>query len=167
MTEIVYSDERAILTDEMKGLFRRAADEALGREFGEELEALGLAMPGIDVEIAVSIVDDEGIRALNRDYRGKDKVTDVLSFPQYENREDMLRDMARRDEKSALLMGDVVICHEQALRQAEEYGTGEKREILYLFVHSIMHLLGYDHIDEEERRTMRAKEEAVLSAIGD
>ena len=70
------------------------------------------------------------------------------------------------DDEAETLIGDVVICFEQAERQAEEYGTGLTREMLYLFVHSVMHLFGYDHMDEEEKAVMRTREEEVLSAIG-
>lgn len=115
-------------------------------------------------EIGVTVVDDSEILELNREYREKDSVTDVLSFPQFDGHEELLEDLL--DDEAETLIGDVVICFEQAERQAKEYGTGLTREMLYLFVHSVMHLFGYDHMDEEEKAVMRTREEEVLSAIG-
>ena len=88
----------------------------------------------------------------------------MLSFPQFAGHDELLDDLA--DDDTATLIGDVVICFEQAAKQAEEYGTGLTREMLYLFVHSMMHLFGYDHMEEDEKKVMRAREEEVLSAIG-
>ena len=70
------------------------------------------------------------------------------------------------NDEASTLIGDVVICYEQAERQADEYDTGITREILYLFVHSVMHLFGYDHMEEDEKAVMRKREEEVLAAIG-
>lgn len=89
-----------------------------------------------------------------------DHVTDVLSFPQYENAEEM------RKVKGVICLGDVVICPEQALLQAEEFGHSGERELVYLFVHSVFHLLGYDHMEEESKSEMRAQEEKIMSQIG-
>ena len=158
--QIIFNDEFDKLTPEMWNLMDRAADIALATEFGE-LEGIELAN---EPELGVTVVDDSGILELNREYREKDSVTDVLSFPQFEGHDDLLGDLL--DDEAETLIGDVVICFEQAERQAEEYGTGLTREILYLFVHSVMHLFGYDHMDEEEKAVMRAREEEVLSAIG-
>ena len=158
--QIVFNDEFDKLTPEMWNLMERAADIALMTEFSE-LENIELEN---EPELGVTVVDDSEILELNREYREKDSVTDVLSFPQFEGHEDLLEDLL--DDESETLIGDVVICFEQAERQAEEYGTGLTREMLYLFVHSVMHLFGYDHMDEEEKAVMRAREEEVLSAIG-
>ena len=165
---IVYSDEYDKLTPEMMALMEQAADVALSDEFGDELGAAGFAVKDTSTELSVTVVSDEEIRELNRDYRGNDKVTDVLSFPQFEGHEDLLDDLiySAEDEGSVSLVGDVVICFDQAARQAEEYGTGMTREMLYLFVHSVMHLFGYDHMEEDEKKIMRAREEKVLSEIG-
>lgn len=164
MTSIIYIDENERITPEIKSLYERAAAEALKTEFRNELQASGLALEDLDAEIGVSIVDDDEIRELNRDYRGNDKVTDVLSFPQFDGHDELWKDLID-EEGAASLMGDVVICYEQAMKQAEEYGTGAVRELTYLFVHSIMHLLGYDHMEEDEKRVMRNREEEVLSSI--
>lgn len=157
---VIFSDEFDKLTPEMWNLMERAADIALRTEF-RELDGVELDN---EPELGVTVVDDSEILELNREYREKDSVTDVLSFPQFEGHEDLLEDLL--DDEAETLIGDVVICYEQAERQAEEYGTGLTREMLYLFVHSVMHLFGYDHMNEEEKAEMRAREEEVLSAIG-
>lgn len=115
-------------------------------------------------EVDVTIVDDEEIHALNREYRNMDKPTDVLSFALDEDSEES-------DEPELVggpeehLYGDIIISAETALRQAEEYGHGLEREMTYLAVHGMFHLLGYDHMTEEEKSVMRAKEEEALRAI--
>ena len=110
------------------------------------------------VEISLTLVDAEEIQVLNRDYRGVDKVTDVLSFPQFDEFVEIYED-------EEILLGDVVICRHQAEVQAEEFGHSVEREMVYLFVHSVCHLLGYDHMEEEEKAEMRAKEESVMERI--
>ena len=110
------------------------------------------------VEISLTLVDAEEIRMLNRDYRNVDKVTDVLSFPQFD-------DLNELPEDEEILLGDVVICRQQSEAQAEEYGHSVEREMVYLFVHSVCHLLGYDHMEEDEKAEMRAKEESVMERI--
>ena len=157
---VIFSDEFDKLTPEMWNLMERAADVALRTEFSE-LDGVEFAN---EPELGVTVVDDSEILELNREYREKDSVTDVLSFPQFEGHEELLEDLL--DDEAETLIGDVVICFEQAERQAEEYGTGLTREMLYLFVHSVMHLFGYDHMNKEEKAAMRAREEDVLSAIG-
>ena len=110
------------------------------------------------LSLSVSFVSAEEIRDLNREYRDKDAVTDVLSFPQF----DPYEYMQDWDEVS---LGDVVICEERAKQQAEEYGHSYERELIYLFVHSCFHLLGYDHETEEEKKVMREKEEKVMTQL--
>lgn len=110
-------------------------------------------------EVSVSLVPAQDIRALNAEYRGKDAVTDVLSFQQYESLDDI------RKERYPYY-GDVVICVERAKEQAQEFGHTFERELLYLTVHSVLHLLGYDHEDELERAEMRAAEKAIMKQIG-
>lgn len=112
------------------------------------------------VEISVTFVSTEEIHELNNVYRGKDSVTDVLSFPQYDSTEEM----AAVD--GILCLGDVVICPEQALLQADEFGHSGERELVYLFVHSVFHLLGYDHLEEDDKILMRAQEEKIMNQIG-
>ena len=111
------------------------------------------------VEVSVLFVDNEGIRVLNRDYRNKDQATDVLSFPQYASLDEMKGDPEPN-------LGDIVISLERAHEQAEEYGHSLEREVGFITVHSMYHLLGYDHDTDVHTEAMRAKEEAVLQALG-
>lgn len=115
-----------------------------------------------DSEVSVTFVDNNEIRELNNEYRHIDKSTDVLSFPLGENG---VYDL--NNETNAYLLGDVVISLETAVKQAEVYGHSLEREIGFLTVHSMLHLLGYDHeTDNLEARKMREKEEAVLEKLG-
>jgi probable rRNA maturation factor len=138
-----------------------------------------------DAEISLSFVPPDEIRVLNRDYRGVDEVTDVLSFPMDGVDTDAdalrlsddgdadaaaLRAMAGADDDAAsirppVLLGDIVICPERAREQAYEYGHGEPREFVYLFVHGLFHLLGYDHETEDGRSAMRAAEEDIMREV--
>lgn len=142
----------------------RAAAAAMELEFGETLREAGTSAEQCDAEISVTVVDGVEIRELNRDYRGIDRVTDVLSFPQYDDPEELEEELTAGE--SSVLIGDVVLCYDRAVSQAEEYGTGIVRETVYLFTHSILHLLGYDHEDEDERAVMRKREEEIMEAIG-
>ena len=112
-------------------------------------------------EVDITIVDDEEIHQLNRDYRNVDRPTDVLSFALDEDDEDEPELL----EGQLHLLGDIIISAETATRQAEEFGHGLEREIVYLAVHGLLHLLGYDHMIEEDKVVMRAKEEEALRAI--
>lgn len=161
---IYYSDEEGRLTGEIKALMEKAAEAALSLEFGEVLSDAGISASEADAEVGVTVVEAEEIRELNRDYRGNDSVTDVLSFPQYDDMDELASDLT--DEEVTALIGDVVICYDRVLSQAEEFGTGVTREFVYLFTHSILHLLGYDHMEGEERRVMRAREEEIMDSIG-
>lgn len=109
-------------------------------------------------EVSLTLVEPEEIKEINAEYRNVDSVTDVLSFPQYECVDDM-------PEEGELMLGDVVICVERAKEQAEDFGHSYEREFVYLFVHSLLHLLGYDHMEEDEKAVMREKEEMVMSHI--
>ena len=117
--------------------------------------ALDVAGYGNDYEVSFSIVDQEEIKALNRDYRGIDEVTDVLSFPVFE---------AFEAEDSGML-GDIVICYDRAKEQAEDLGHSLKREIMYLTVHSTLHLLGYDHMNDEDKLEMRGLEKKTMDRL--
>lgn len=112
-------------------------------------------------EVDITIVDDEEIHQLNRDYRNVDRPTDVLSFALDEDDEDEPELL----EGQLHLLGDIIISAETATRQAEEFGHGLEREIVYLAVHGLLHLLGYDHMVEEDKVIMRVKEEEALRAI--
>ncbi len=112
-------------------------------------------------EVSVVLANDEYIHALNLEYRGKDCSTDVLSFALNEGDEPEVL-----DGPEEVLLGDIIISVETATRQAEEYGHSLERELAYLTVHGILHLLGYDHMTEEEKTEMRQEEEHVLSLLG-
>lgn len=161
---VYYSDEENRLTPEIRQLMESAAEAAAGLEFSDVLRDTGQSAESLNAEIGVTVVSAEEIRGLNRDYRGNDSVTDVLSFPQYDDMEELADDLA--DDDTSVLVGDVVICYDRVLSQAEEFGTGVTREFVYLFTHSVLHLLGYDHMAENERAEMRAREEQIMDMIG-
>lgn len=114
--------------------------------------------PG-QVSVSITFVSSEEIRELNLLYRKIDAVTDVLSFPQYAQLADL-------PSSGPLCLGDVVICTEQALLQADDYGHSPERELTYLFVHSMLHLLGHDHMTDDSKSTMRRAEEAIMEQVG-
>lgn len=124
-----------------------------------------LELEDVDTQAEISLVftDDPGIQELNKTYRGKDVPTDVLSFALLETGEG---EIAIVEEEEELLLGDIVISLETAARQAEEYGHSLDREIAYLMVHGLLHLLGYDHMTEEDKKVMRQREEEFLAAVG-
>ncbi len=115
-----------------------------------------------EAEVSVSFISNEEIKNLNRDFRNVDSVTDVLSFPLGE---DGVYD--RNPESGAFLLGDIVISMQKAEQQAELYGHSLQREVAYLTVHSMLHLLGYDHVNGGlEQVRMREREETVLAKLG-
>jgi len=114
-------------------------------------------LPG-EIEISVLFTDNEGIRQLNREYRGIDTPTDVLSFPLSTPEE-----LAQAPEETEVLLGDVVISVETAREQARQQGHSIKRESALLLTHGLLHLLGYDHGSEEERERMRQMESEVVA----
>lgn len=116
-----------------------------------------------DNEVSLTFVDDDEIRRLNNEYRGIDSSTDVLSFPMFEPGE--LKLQADIDYGYFMPIGDIVISLDTAKRQAEEYAHSLKREIVYLAVHSMYHLMGYDHMQEDEKKIMRAKEENIMNKL--
>lgn len=118
----------------------------------------------------IVLVDEEEIRRLNRETRNTDAVTDVLSYPSLDNiRGKKLKKRefpADIDEEGSLFIGSIAICEKRAEEQAEEYGHPYLRELMYLAVHGLWHLLGYDHMTDADKLEMRAKEEKVLTKIG-
>ncbi len=142
----IYREKRGLGHPETAALVKKAAAAALRAE-------------GVDepCEIGVTLTNDEGIHAINREQRGVDRPTDVLSFPI----DEMDYDTNRR------YLGDMVLSLERAEAQGEEYGGGFKHEAQYLTVHSVLHLLGYDHLDAgEEKAKMRAREKAIMKELG-
>ncbi len=120
--------------------------------------------------VDITVTDDEGIREYNREYRNIDKATDVLSFPMGDFYQSVPQTPPGRmiDPGTGLLpLGDMIISAERARAQAREFGHSFARECAYLTVHSMLHLLGYDHVDEAaEKVAMRAEEEAILAKLG-
>ncbi|MEG2421582.1 MAG: rRNA maturation RNase YbeY [Oscillospiraceae bacterium] len=135
----------------------------LERVIGAALEAEGVKTP---CEVDVLLTDDEGICEINSDQRGVNLPTDVLSFPMFQLKPG--EHPTQKDPDTGLVpLGDMVISYERAVGQAAEFGHSPEREIAYLAVHSVLHLLGYDHLDEgEEKRRMRGREDAILNALG-
>ena len=126
-----------------------------------------------EVEVNLLITDAEGIRTYNREYREIDRETDVLSFPgvDYESPSDF--SLVREDESmylnpdtEELVLGDIVICAARVFSQAEEYGHSTEREFSFLFAHSMLHLLGYDHMEPDEAAVMEAKQAKALEDLG-
>lgn len=126
--------------------------------------AAALEEEGIDdtAEVSVTLVDNEGIRELNKEHRDIDRETDVLSFPLGDD------DGYEVDpDNDAIMLGDIVISLEKAAQQAQEYGHSYRREVAFLITHSLFHLLGYDHVNsEEEEKEMFSKQEKVLDKLG-
>ena len=129
------------------------------------LEAQGVDVPW---EVDVLFTDDEGIHQINLEQRDVDRPTDVLSFPMFDLRPGELPTAEDADPGTGLVpLGDMVLSLERAKAQGKEFGHGTRREVAYLAVHSALHLLGYDHMDEGPMKArMRAREEAILGQLG-
>ena len=137
----------------------------LRRVITAALDAEGVAVP---CEINLLITDDAGIHAINREQREVDRPTDVLSFPMFDLQPGDKPEADWADPDSGLIpLGDMVISLERCAEQAQEFGHPLQRELAYLSVHSVLHLLGYDHMDEGPMKAqMRAREEAILETLG-
>ena len=138
----------------------------LSRVIPAALEAEGVTVP---CEVDVLLTDDEGIHQINLEQRDVDRPTDVLSFPMFEFAPgEPPTDDADADPETGLVpLGDMVLSLRRARAQGEEYGHSTEREVAYLAVHSVLHLLGYDHMDEGPMKAqMRAREEAILNSLG-
>lgn len=146
-TTINIEPEALTVAENLLAEILRAAD-VVGKIYGAE-----------DSELSITLTDDEHIHALNKKYRGVDRATDVLSFAFRES-----------DEPEVIgtdfdILGDVIISLERAKVQAEEFGHSYLREIIFLEVHGLLHLLGYDHIDDEERREMEAEQKFIMNKL--
>jgi len=117
-------------------------------------------------EVGVTLMDDEGIRMLNRDYRGIDEPTDVLSFSVIERHEKEPDIFYRSGDEGPVVLGDIIISVEMAVKQAEEYGHSLQRELGFLVVHGMLHLAGYDHLDEASEAEMCRKQREILHKLG-
>lgn len=119
------------------------------------------------VEISMVLINNPDIRKLNKEYRAIDKETDVLSFPIYTKRE--IKSLVQKPKthgKEVILLGDIIISLEKVQEQSIEYGHSFERELNYLIIHGILHLLGYDHIKKSDKQKMREKEELILQRNG-
>lgn len=145
------------VSDSMKSLVRKAVRTALAAE--------GVDFP---CEIDVSITNDKTIQRINREMREVDRPTDVLSFPSFDLAPGELPGTEDADPATDLVpLGDMVISLERVRAQAKEYGHSNRRELGYLVVHSVLHLLGYDHLDEgPQKARMREREEAIMAELG-
>ena len=147
---------------EVTGLGHNNSAACIKKAVNMALDAEGVDVPCI---VSVMLTDDEGIHSVNREFRNVDRPTDVLSFPMNEltpgafDAAECERDM----DTGAVLLGAMMISIPRCSAQGEEFGHGYNRELMYLTVHSVLHLLGYDHVDEGEmKRAMRAREKAIM-----
>ncbi len=129
-----------------------------------------LKQPSRDIEMSLSVVTPNEIRQLNAQFRGIDSVTDVLSFPTLElNREQLNRNNFPADAVNSktgkLNIGDVIVCFDRAKEQAQSYGHSLKRELCFLSLHGMLHLLGYDHVEPSDERQMEDLQEAILTKL--
>ena len=147
---------------EVKNLGHRNAASLIRKAAERALAAENVQVPCL---ISVMLTDEEGIHRVNREFRGVDRETDVLSFPLNElTPGEFDPETCERDwETGAVMLGDMMISIPACEKQGEEFGHGFEREIQYLTVHSVLHLLGYDHVDEgEQKRQMRAREKTIM-----
>ena len=153
MLDIYFDDETATVDSKVEELIR----ELLGHAATEE------ALTG-EVEVAVTFMTDDAIQEVNAQYRGKDVPTDVISFALEEMTEGEVAIVA--EEGMPTVLGDILISVETAARQAGEYGHDFKREIGFLALHGFLHLLGYDHMTEEEETKMFGRQKEILASFG-
>ena len=145
------------ISNEKRAFIRKVIRTALAAE--------GVTFP---CEIDVLLTHDAGIHQINRDMRQVDRATDVLSFPEFDLTPGQLPGEEDADPGTGLVpLGDMVISMEHVAAQAKEYGHSNRRELAYLVVHSVLHLLGYDHLDEGPMKAqMRGREEAIMAELG-
>ena len=153
------------ITADVPGAANDANCALIRRTIRTALAAEGLTAP---CEVDVLLTDDDGIHEINRELRQVDRPTDVLSFPEFELTPGQLPGPEDADPGTGLVpLGDMVISMEHVAAQAKEYGHSNRRELAYLVVHSVLHLLGYDHLDEGPMKAqMRAREEAIMALLG-
>ncbi|MCR5626977.1 MAG: rRNA maturation RNase YbeY [Lachnospiraceae bacterium] len=161
MTFYVEKETSETLGLDIEGIFKEVASCVLKRE----------SCP-FDCEINLTITDLESIRELNREHRGIDAATDVLSFPEIEweseadyDGVDLSDPLLKDPQTGEVILGDIVICMEKVKAQAEEYGHSYKREFAFLIAHSMLHLLGFDHMEKEEEEVMFSHQKAALEEL--
>ena len=153
------------ITADVPGAANDANCALIRRTIRTALAAEGLVAP---CEVDVLLTDDDGIHEINREMRQVDRPTDVLSFPEFELAPGQLPGPEDADPGTGLIpLGDMVLSMERVAAQAREYGHSKRRELSYLVTHSVLHLLGYDHLDEGPKKAqMRAREEAIMALLG-
>lgn len=153
----------------MKLLINNTTNENI--DFEKDLERVVkevLKVEDLDenVEISVTFVDRHEIHRLNREYRNVDRQTDVLSFPLFEQIQDLKNVKDQEIDSLPYMLGDIVICMDVAKEQAKDFGHSLQRELMYLSCHSLLHLLGYDHMKDDEKLEMRTKEKEIMKNLG-
>ena len=152
MYEIIYKDIKT------KKEYENTIKKVLEQCFKEE------KLENSKLYITITLTTPENIRKINKEYRNIDKATDVLSFPMFEKDELELK-IRNKDYNCEDILGDIIISIEKVKSQAEEYGHSFERELSYMVVHGFYHLMGYDHIKEEDKKLMRPKEEKILEKL--
>ena len=132
-------------------------EKVIGQAFFEE------KINNINLYINVILTNPENIKKINKQYRNIDKQTDVLSFPMFEKEE--IEQMQKKGNDIQEPLGDIIISIQKVEEQAKEYGHSFERELSYMLIHGFYHLMGYDHIDDNDKKQMRKKEEAVLNKL--
>lgn len=151
MYEIVYQEI------EEKKEYETIVKKVLTKCFQEE------KLENTKLWITVTLTTPKNIQKINQTYRGIDKATDVLSFPMFEK--DELAKKLQRQEETEDILGDIIISLEKVEEQAKQYGHSFERELSYMLVHGFYHLMGYDHIEEKDKKKMRPKEEKILAQL--
>ena len=159
MIEIALSHEAPWPEGDWEAIAVRAARAAIERTPHPELLTTAAA-----VEISVRLADDEEVRTLNRQYRGKDKSTNVLSFPMIQP--DLLETVTQDTDDGEVLLGDIILAHGVCAAEAAERGIAVADHATHLMVHGVLHLLGYDHMTDQEAERMEAIERDALASLG-
>ena len=152
MYEITY------LNLEENQIYEKTVEKVLHKCFEEE------GLLDSKLIITITFTTPEEIRKINKKYRKIDKATDVLSFPMFE-KDELDEKIKNKDFLYEDVLGDIIISIEKVKEQAEEYGHSFERELSYMLVHGFYHLMGYDHIEEEDKKMMRPKEEKILNDL--
>ena len=156
---------RIVISEEKENIAPRGFAKAIKKAMKTALKAEGVRAK---CEVNVLITDNEGIHRINREFRDVDRPTDVLSFPMFEfEAENFDADMAMADpETGRIVLGDMAVSVDKIQEQAKEYGNSDLYELSYLTVHSCLHLLGYDHLDEgEQKKQMRRREKEIMNIL--
>ena len=152
MFEIIYKDI------EENEIYEEVIKKVLKECFKEE------KITNSKLSITITLTNPQNIQEINKKYRDIDKPTDVLSFPMFE-KEELDAKIEKKDFEYEDILGDIIISIEKVQEQAEEYGHSFERELSYMIVHGFYHLMGYDHIEEEDKKIMRPKEEKILKSL--